>query len=63
MTRNKLVKAIRQAQDFIEKSREALQELEKLCLEAYIGGTRKSGSCRRSSMELTNALSQLRKSN
>ena len=55
-----LKKAIRQAEDFLQAARECEKELGG-CY-SYIAGTRKSGACRRASMELTRTLADLRQS-
>ena len=53
-----LKKAIRKAEDFLQAARDCDNELGGDY--SYIAGTRRSGACRRASMELTHTLADLR---
>jgi len=56
MTYEKIKRALVQANNFINRAFEALDE------ENRISGTKRSGALRRASMDLTRALAELRKS-
>jgi hypothetical protein len=56
-----LEESISEAQRFIKRARECVVELKEDERDYYIVGTAKSGAVRRASMDLSRALSKLRK--
>lgn len=58
MKKSTLQKTINIAEDFLQAARECMDELNGDY--QYIEGTRKSGACRRKSMDLTRSLADLR---
>ena len=59
MTRSSIYRAVEEARRFLRAAETRLAEMTR---DAEVGGTSKSGACRRASLDLTRALAEMRRS-